>query len=139
MTNVPDDLKYTKNDEWARMHGKTVKVGITDFAQDQLTDIVFIGFPGKERDLPKVGDMVKAGDQVAILESVKSTAPVYSPVSGKLVKAHMELDPDTGGDPRMINTDPYGEGWLVEIEMSEPNPALLSAADYKAHIATKKH
>ncbi|MFO7619131.1 MAG: glycine cleavage system protein GcvH [Thermoplasmata archaeon] len=122
MSNVPDDLKYTKKHEWARIQGNRVTVGITDHAQEELTDIVYI-------ELPEVGKEVQAGDELATVESVKSTSDVYSPVSGKVVEVNSALV-DSSGD---INADPYGKGWLAIIECLDTNsPALISAAEYKA-------
>jgi glycine cleavage system H protein len=122
MSNVPDDLKYTKKHEWARIEGNRVTVGITDHAQGELTDIVYI-------ELPEVGQEIKAGDAIATVESVKSTSDVYSPVSGKVVEVNSDLE----NSPGDINADAYGKGWLVKIEAADPNsPTLIPAAEYKA-------
>jgi glycine cleavage system H protein len=122
MSNVPDNLKYTKKHEWARIEGNRVTVGITDHAQEELTDIVYI-------ELPKVGQEVKAGDAIATVESVKSTSDVYSPVSGKVVEVNSDLE----NSPGDINVDAYGKGWLAIIESADVNsPALIPAAEYKA-------
>jgi len=121
MSNVPDNLKYTKKHEWARIEGNHVIVGITDHAQEELTDIVYI-------ELPKMGAEVKAGDAIATVESVKSTSDVYSPVSGKVVKVNSALE----NSPGDINADAYGKGWLAVIESKDTKSALLiSAAEYK--------
>lgn len=125
MSNVPDDLKYTKKHEWARIAGNLVTVGISDHAQGELTDIVYV-------ELPEVGAEFQAGDEIAVVESVKSTSDVYTPVSGKVVEVNSALE----DGPEVINSDPYGEGWLVKLECADTgSEALISAADYKAYIA----
>lgn len=125
MTNVPNDLMYTKKHEWARIAGSKVTVGITDHAQDELTDIVYV-------ELPKVGKEVKAGDELAVVESVKSTSDVYSPVSGKVIDINKALE----SSPETINKDPYGKGWIVIIETENPKePGLLTAEQYKKELA----
>jgi len=122
MSKVPDNLKYTKKHEWARIEGNRVTVGITDHAQEELTDIVYI-------ELPKVGQEVQAGNEIATVESVKSTSDVYSPVSGKVVEVNSDLE----NSPGDINADAYGKGWLAVIECKDTkSPALISAAEYKA-------
>jgi len=121
MSNVPENLKYTKKHEWARIEGNHVTIGISDHAQGELTDIVYI-------ELPKIGQEVQAGGELATVESVKSTSDVYSPVSGKVVKVNSDLE----NSPGDINTDPYGKGWLAVIECKDTKSALLiSAAEYK--------
>ncbi|MDD4308022.1 MAG: glycine cleavage system protein GcvH [Thermoplasmata archaeon] len=122
MTNVPDNLKYTKKHEWARIEGNHVTVGITDHAQEELTDIVFV-------ELPKIGQEIKEGQEIAVVESVKSTSDVYSPVAGKVIKVNSDLE----NSPGDINTDAYGKGWLAVVECTDTKSALLiSAAEYKA-------
>ena len=123
---VPSDLKYTENDEWIRVEGKSGTIGITDFAQDQLSDIVFVEM------LVDVGEEVSQGDSCAIIESVKAAADVYIPVSGVVSAINEEL-PDT---PELVNSDPYGDAWLVKIEISDPSEidALLDPAAYQQKI-----
>ena len=122
MSNVPDNLKYTKKHEWARIEGNHVTVGLTDHAQEELTDIVYV-------ELPKLGQEVQAGAELATVESVKSTSDVYSPVSGKVVKINSDLE----NSPGDINTDVYGKGWIAVLECKDTKSALLiSPADYKA-------
>ncbi len=124
MSNIPDDLRYTKKHEWARTEGNIVTIGISDHAQDELTDIVYVELPG-------VGDEFQAGDEIAVVESVKSTSDVFAPVSGKVVEVNSALE----DGPEAINADPYGEGWLVKLECSDTSSELLiSAADYKAYL-----
>ena len=122
---IPDDLKYTKDHEWARQKGTKVLVGITDFAQDQLGDVVFV-------ELPAVGDEVKRGESFGVVESTKAVSELFAPVSGKVVEVN---DPLVEA-PESINEDPYEEGWMIAIEPSDPKELteLLDAAAYKAHV-----
>jgi glycine cleavage system H protein len=124
---IPNDLKYTPNDEWIRVEGAEGTIGITDFAQEQLSDIVFVEIVVSE------GDEIKKGDSIATLESVKAAADVYSPASGKVVAINEAL-PDT---PENVNSDAFGEAWMVKIELSNPAElsALLDAAAYEAKLA----
>jgi glycine cleavage system H protein len=119
--NVPDDLQYTAEHEWVRAADGTVRVGITDFAQDSLGDIVYV-------QLPEVGSTVAAGDSFGEVESTKSVSEIYAPVGGEVVARNEAVidSPDT------INTDPYGEGWLVEIRLADEGDlsGLLDAAAY---------
>jgi glycine cleavage system H protein len=127
--NFPTDLKYTENDEWVRVEGKTGTVGITDYAQNQLSDIVFVEV------VVAVGEEVKAGDACATVESVKAAADVYMPVSGKVVVINEAL-PDA---PETVNSDPYGAAWMVKVEVSNPSElnGLLDAAAYQALVESK--
>lgn len=127
--NIPAELKYTQNDEWLRVEGKTGTVGITDFAQDQLSDIVFVEVIAAE------GESLKQGDACATVESVKAAADVYLPVSGVIVAVNEAL-PDK---PEIINTDPYGEAWMLKVELSDPAEVvgLLDAAAYQAHCEAR--
>ena len=125
MTKVPDDLHYTKDHEWVRIEGKKAIIGITDHAQHELTDIVFV-------ELPKVGKVLKAHDKLGVVESVKSASEIYAPVSGKVVEVNETLQ----DSPEAVNKDPYGGGWVATVEISDPNEVkgLLNAAGYKKHI-----
>jgi len=125
MTNVPDDLHYTKDHEWVRIEGKKATIGITDHAQHELTDIVFV-------ELPKAGKALKSGDVLGVVESVKSASEIYAPVSGKVV----EVNDGLLDSPEVVNKDPYGKGWIAKVEMTDPGEAksLLSASDYKKQI-----
>lgn len=120
MAEVPDDRKYTKEHEWALEDGQRVVVGITDYAQDQLGDVVFVG-------LPEAGSEVRAGQPLGEVESTKSVSDVYSPITGKVIEVNAELDQN----PELINEDPYGRGWLVAIEASAEPEDLMSAAEYR--------
>lgn len=124
----PEDLKYTAEHEWVRTPGETagsVRIGITDFAQDALGDIVYVS-------LPEVGDTVAAGAAVGELESTKSVSDIYAPVSGEVVARNESLD----ATPEIVNTDPYGGGWLFEVVPSDPSAVegLLDAASYEATL-----
>ena len=124
----PEDLKYTSEHEWLRTPGEadsSVRVGITDFAQDALGDIVYVS-------LPEVGTQIEAGTAVGELESTKSVSDVYAPVSGKVVARNEALE----GTPELVNSDPYGEGWLFEVVPSDPAAVegLLDAAAYQAGL-----
>lgn len=120
---APADLKYTKNDEWIRVEGDQAQVGITDYAQDQLSDVVFVEIVAFE------GDELGQGETCAVVESVKAAADVYMPVSGKILEINEALM-DT---PEMINEDPFGEAWLVKIELTDPGEVddLMDAETYK--------
>ncbi len=120
---IPGDLRYSNDHEWARREGDVVRVGITDYAQDALGDVVFV-------DLPEVGDAVGAGGTLGEVESTKSVSEVYAPVSGTVRAVNESLRQS----PELVNTDPYGEGWLCEIEIASgaEYDALLDAAGYEA-------
>lgn len=107
MANIPSELKYTKEHEWVKLDGNTATVGITDYAQGELGDIVFI-------ELPSVGDEVAAMKPFGTIEAVKAVSDMFSPLSGKVVEVNSALD----DDPMIINRDPYGEGWMIKIEVS---------------------
>jgi len=119
---VRKDLKYTETHEWLKLAGKNAKVGITDHAQSELTDIVFV-------ELPTVGKVIKKGDELCVVESVKSVSEVYSPVSGKITSVNKKLE----DNPETINQSPYDDGWLVEIEINDKAEinVLLDAESYK--------
>jgi len=125
--NVPDNLKYTPDHEWALVEDAVVKVGLTDFAQDALGDVVFV-------QLPRVGDNVDQRGELGEVESTKSVSQVYAPVTGKVVEVNASL----ADSPELINSDPYGEGWLCTIEPSTPGELdeLLNAAAYRSLTET---
>ncbi len=113
MTNIPSDLRYARTHEWVRASGDTATVGITDHAQHELTDVVFV-------ELPAVGGLVKAGEACAVVESVKTASDIYSPVSGQIV----EVNQAAVDNPALVNSEPYGSGWFYKIKLS--NPAELN-------------
>ena len=125
MSNIPSDLKYTKSHEWVRCSGDIATVGITDHAQHELTDIVFV-------ELPEVGRKVKAGEACAVVESVKTASDIYSPVSGEI----LETNKAVVDDPVLVNREPHAGGWFFKIKLSNPAElnALLSPEKYKAQI-----
>jgi glycine cleavage system H protein len=125
----PSELKYSKEHEWVRVEGGTATVGITDFAQEQLTDIVFV-------ELPEVGRTVKAGEALAVVESVKSVSDVYSPIAGEVSEVNTELE----GAPEKVNDDPFGEGWLFKLKVSSPDlSGMMDAAAYETFVAEQAH
>jgi glycine cleavage system H protein len=123
-TKIPTDLKYTDNDEWVRVEGDTATTGITDYAQDQLSDIVFVEY------LLDEGDQGNKGDTCATVESVKAAADVYLPVSGEIIAVNEDLS----DSPELINSDPYGGAWMYKIKLSDPSEIndLLDVAAYQA-------
>jgi len=125
----PEDLKYSKEHEWVLVEGNVATVGITDYAQDQLGDIVFV-------ELPAIGDKVSKEDAFGVVESVKAVSDIYAPVSGKVV----EINDDLPENPEMVNEDPYGDGWIIKIEMSDPEELqdLMSANEYEEYVAEEK-
>ncbi len=127
MSNVPTDLKYAKSHEWVRVSGDTATVGITDHAQHELTDIVFV-------ELPAVGRKVKAGEACAVVESVKTASDIYSPVSGEI----LEVNQSVVDKPEWVNTDPHGNGWFYKIKLSDAAEvnALLTPEQYKKQIGS---
>jgi glycine cleavage system H protein len=125
MSNVPSDLKYTKSHEWVRVSGDTATVGITDHAQQELTDIVFV-------ELPETGKQFKSGEGAAVVESVKTASDIYSPVSGQI----LETNKAVVDNPALANTEPYAGGWFFKIKLRNPAElnSLLSPEDYQAQI-----
>ena len=123
--NVPDDLYYAESHEWLRVEGENARVGITDHAQAELTDVVYV-------ELPKVGAKATAKGQIAVVESVKAASDIYAPVSGTVVEANKALE----GNPALINTDPFGEGWIFVLKMDDPAQVkqLKDAAGYRSMI-----
>ncbi len=127
--NVPTDLKYAKNDEWIRVDGDEGVVGVSDYAQDQLSDIVYV-------ELPEVGAELKAGDEFGQIESVKAASDLYAPVSGTVIAINESL-PDT---PEIVNDDPYGKAWMIKIRISDAAEldALMDAEAYTKKITKKE-
>jgi len=123
VSNVPANLQYSKEHEWVDGSGSRVKIGITDYAQGALGDIVYV-------QLPKVGDTVTEGAVCGEIESTKSVSELFSPVTGTVVAVNTDLD----SAPELLNSDPYGSGWIAEIEVSTPSTTLMDAAAYSALI-----
>ena len=124
--STPSDLRFATSHEWVRLEGGIVTVGISDHAQEELTDVVFV-------ELPAVGRTVDAGDPTAVVESVKAASDIYAPVSGEIV----EVNPEVEADPSLVNTDPYGKGWIFKIQVKDPAHVekLMDAAAYEAQIS----
>ncbi|MFZ0532835.1 MAG: glycine cleavage system protein GcvH [Anaerolineales bacterium] len=128
--NIPSNLKYTESNEWINLEGKNGTIGISDYAQDQLSDIVFAEVIVSE------GDVLQKGDTIATIESVKAAADVYTPVSGKVIRVNEGL----GAAPEVINTDPYGAAWIIKLELSNPGEAepLMDADTYKKFVTSQQ-
>jgi len=124
--NIPDNLKFTENHEWVRVDGETAFIGITDFAQSELGDIVFL-------EIETVGETLDAGEPFGTIEAVKTVSDVFMPVSGEILEKNEILD----DKPETINTDPYGEGWMIKIKVENPEDLenLLDAKQYKDFIS----
>ena len=120
--NIPDDLRYSSDHEWIRRDGDVITIGITDYAQDSLGDVVFV-------EQPEVGQTLAASDTFTEVESTKSVSDIYAPVSGTITEVNAALE----DQPELLNSDPYGEGWICRIEMSDPGQfdALLDATAYR--------
>jgi len=127
--DFPDDLKYSRSHEWVRREGSEAAVGLTDYAQEELGDIVYV-------ELPSEGEEVEKETAFGVVESVKATEDLYSPVSGRVIEVNTPLD-DT---PEMINEDPYGDGWLIRLKMSDPDEleGLMTAEQYHAYVEAEK-
>ena len=125
----PEDLKYSREHEWILVEGNVATVGVTDFAQEQLGDVVFV-------ELPAVGDKVTKDEAMGVVESVKAVSDVYAPVSGKV----LEINDDLPESPEMINEDPYGDGWIVKIEISDPSDLedLLDKEAYEQFVGEQE-
>jgi glycine cleavage system H protein len=125
MSNIPSDLKYAKSHEWVRVSGDTATIGITDHAQHELTDVVFVELPALNRQL-------KAGESCAVVESVKTASDIYAPISGQVI----ELNKAVSDNPALVNTEPYAGGWFFKLKLTQPSEVnnLLTPEQYKAHI-----
>jgi glycine cleavage system H protein len=126
---IPTDLRYSKDHEWTRVDGDRAVVGITDYAQEQLGDIVYV-------ELPAVGARVRAGEAFGVVESVKAVSDLYAPVSGEVVEVNQEM----ADHPEWVNQDPYGKAWLIAVIMDDPREAdgLLDAAGYEVRLAQEE-
>ncbi len=125
----PEDLRYSKEHEWVLVEGNVATVGITDYAQEQLGEIVYV-------ELPEVGEKVSKDDAFGVVESVKTVSDVYAPVSGSVI----EVNDDLPGNPELLNDDPYGDGWMLKIEMSDPDELedLMTSEEYERYVAELK-
>ncbi len=123
--NLPEELRYSKDHEWVKVEGDVATVGITDYAQNELGDIVFV-------EVPTVGETLSQGDTLGTIEAVKTVADVYMPVDGEV----LEMNPDLESAPELINQDPYGKGWIAKVKLSNPDQvnSLLTADQYKELI-----
>ena len=123
--NTPTDLRYASSHEWVRLDGDIATVGISDHAQEELTDVVFV-------ELPAVGRAVDVGDPTAVVESVKAASDIYAPISGEIV----EVNPDVEADPSLVNTDPYGKGWIFKLKVKDVEQVskMMDSAAYAAQI-----
>lgn len=130
MSNIPDDLRYSKEHEWVRTEGDIATIGITHFAQDQLGDVVFV-------ELPEKGASVRQHASLGVVESVKAASDVYAPVSGEVIERNVKVIES----PELVNSSPYQDGWLVKVRMTDKaEPAgLLDAAAYGAHVGAQPH
>ena len=124
--NIPDHLRYTPDHEWVSIEGDIATIGITDHAQEELTDVVFV-------ELPEAGRQLAAGDPAGVVESVKAASDVYAPVAGEVVESNEQVVTD----PSLVNSDPYGAGWLFRLRLAGPDACdgLLDAAAYRAQIS----
>lgn len=128
MSNVPDNLKYTKEDEWILIEGDIATIGITDYAQDSLADVVYF-------ELPEVGDSLSAGDEFGVVESVKAAADLYAPLSGEVLEVNSALE----DAPELANSDPYGEAWILKMKIGNASEVdnLMDAAAYKEYLESR--
>jgi glycine cleavage system H protein len=128
MSAIPADLRYSKSDEWVRVEGDEVVIGITDYAQEQLGDIVYL-------ELPQVGATFAPGDSFGVIESVKASSDLYAPVGGEVTAVNSALE----NDQQPINSDPYGAGWLIRMRPSGEEEELMDAAAYAAYLEGRAH
>ena len=130
MSDTPSELRYTKTHEWARIEDDTIVVGISDYAQDALGDVVFV-------ELPVVGDDVNEGAEVAVVESVKAASDIYAPLSGSITRVNELLDEQ----PELLNSDPYGEGWIFAMSLNDPDDysELLDANSYDEFCSSEEN
>lgn len=128
--NVPDNLLYTEEHEWVSFEGNIATVGITDFAQQQLDELVYV-------EVDTLGEALDRNEVFGTVEAVKTTSDLFMPVEGKIIEFNSELDENEGDNPTMVNEDPYGKGWIVKVEVEDPSnrEGLLSAEEYGALIS----
>ena len=128
--NIPKDLKYTKNDEWIKVEGKTGLIGVSDFAQNSLSDVVYV-------ELPEAGDVFNKGETFGVVESVKAASDIFMPVSGEVIEVNEVLTQQY----ELVNKDPYGKAWMIKINIKEPSEldGLMDAAAYEAYCMERQH
>ncbi|MCJ7532741.1 MAG: glycine cleavage system protein GcvH [Anaerolineales bacterium] len=128
--NIPKDLKYTKNDEWIKVEGKTGLIGVSDFAQNSLSDVVYV-------ELPESGDVFNKGETFGVVESVKAASDIYMPVSGEVIEVNEVLTQQY----ELVNKDPYGKAWMIKINIKEPSEldGLMDATAYEAYCMERQH
>jgi glycine cleavage system H protein len=127
--NIPDNLKYSEEHEWVRVEGNEAYIGVTDFAQGELGEIVYI-------EVDTVDETISKDDVFGTVEAVKTTSDLFMPISGKVLEFNSAIDENDGDDPTLLNSDPYGNGWIIKIEISDMSEldGLMDAAAYQAHI-----
>ncbi len=127
--NILDNLKYSKEHEWVKVEGNIAIIGITDFAQSELGDLVYV-------EVDTIGDTIEKDEIFGTVEAVKTTSDLYMPISGKVIEFNSEIDENEGDNPSIINSDPYGVGWIIKVEMSDASEIddLMSAEEYKSFI-----
>ena len=128
--NIPKELRYTEDHEWVRVEGDIAIIGITDYAQKELDELVYV-------EVETVGETLNAGEVFGAVEAVKTTSDLYMPIGGEILEFNKELDETEGDNPTLINEDPYGKGWIVKVKISDPSEldALLDAEAYEAAIS----
>ena len=122
--NIPEDLKYTKEHEWVRIDGDTATVGVTDFAQGELGDVVYV-------EIETEGETISENDVFGTVEAVKTVSDLFMPLSGEILEFNSELE----GTPELVNQDPYGKGWMIKVKVEDMGSSLISAEEYKTLIA----
>lgn len=127
--NIPEDLKYSEEHEWVRIDGNVAYIGVTDFAQGELGEIVYV-------EVESVGESLSKDDVFGTVEAVKTTSDLFMPIAGKVVEFNSKIDENDGDDPTLLNTDPYGDGWIIKIEVEDASEldGLMDAAAYADHI-----
>ena len=127
--HFPDDLRYSDSDEWVRLDGGVARIGLTDYAQTELSDIVFVEFP-------EIGAQVEAGQCFGVVESVKAVSDLFAPISGEVVEIHADIEEH----PEWVNEDPYGSGWILALRPEDPADVakLMSADDYREHVEARE-
>ena len=127
--NIPESLKYSEEHEWVRVEGNTAYIGVTDFAQGELGEIVYV-------EVESVGESLSKDDVFGTVEAVKTTSDLFMPIGGKVVEFNSKIDENDGDDPTLLNTDPYGDGWIIKIEVEDASEldGLMDAAAYADHI-----